>query len=96
VPSSGSDPQHLFGNAVRERRLARGLSQEKLAQLAGIHRNYAGEVERGERNVALVNMVRVARALGVSLSVLVEGIDQAPDIRVPNRPKAHRARRRKA
>jgi transcriptional regulator with XRE-family HTH domain len=67
-------PQH-FGASVRRVRESLGYSQERLAELAGIHRNYAGAVERGERNVALVNMVRLARALGVPLSTLVDGID---------------------
>ncbi len=64
-----------FGLAVRERREALGISQEELATRAGIHRNYCGEVERGLRNVALLNMLKLAKALGVPLSKLVEGID---------------------
>ena len=68
-------PQKHFGAAVRRLRESLGYSQERLAQLAEIHRNYAGAVERGERNVALLNMVRIAKALGVPLSTLVEGID---------------------
>lgn len=46
-----------FGQQVRKLRLAKGLSQKKLAELAGLHRNYVGGIERGERNVALVNIV---------------------------------------
>lgn len=60
-----------FGMAVRRLRLAAGLSQERLAALAGIHRNYAGAVERGERNIALVNMERIAKALKMPLSQLI-------------------------
>jgi len=56
-------------------RKARGLSQEELAELAELHRNYIGGIERGERNVALLNIVRLAKALGVSLSELLEGIE---------------------
>ena len=70
----------FFGAAVRQRREALNISQERLAQLAGIHRNYAGAVERGERNVALLNMVRIARALGVPLASLVKGIERAPGV----------------
>ena len=75
--AADNDPRARFGQAVRKYRLAAGLSQERLAELAGIHRNYAGAVERGERNVALINMVRIARALGVALGNLVEGVDGA-------------------
>jgi transcriptional regulator with XRE-family HTH domain len=54
-----------FGAKVRERRLAAGLSQEALAERAGLHRNYVGSLERGERNVALVNIYALAKALGL-------------------------------
>ncbi|MEM1170005.1 MAG: helix-turn-helix transcriptional regulator [Cyanobacteria bacterium P01_H01_bin.35] len=64
----------MFGQQVRKLRQAKGLSQEKLAELAGLHRNYIGGIERGERNVALLNILRLARALEVSPSKLLEGI----------------------
>jgi transcriptional regulator with XRE-family HTH domain len=53
----------LFGERLRELRTERGLSQERLAELAGLDRNYIGQIERAERNVALVNIVRIAKAL---------------------------------
>jgi transcriptional regulator with XRE-family HTH domain len=59
-----------FGDRVRVLRLARGLSQEVLAQKAGLHRNYVGGVERGERNVGLDNIHALARALDVQPSSL--------------------------
>lgn len=64
-----------FGEIVRNFRTARGLSQEQLAKLAGLHRNYIGGIERGERNVALLNILRIAKALAVSPSELLKGID---------------------
>jgi transcriptional regulator with XRE-family HTH domain len=61
-----------FGRRVRTERERLGMSQEELADRAGIHRTYLGGVERGERNVGLLNVLRIARALGVHPSVLVK------------------------
>jgi transcriptional regulator with XRE-family HTH domain len=69
-----SDPRKIFGARVREIRLQHGLSQEKLAELADLHRNYVGGVERGERNVSLVNIVKLARGLDVKPVKLIEAI----------------------
>lgn len=55
-----------FGTRVRELRREQGLSQEDLADRANLHRTYVGSIERGERNVALLNIHRLASALGVT------------------------------
>lgn len=60
-----------FGFAVRERRLALGLSQEALAHEAGIDRSYMSSVERGGQNVGLVLAAQIAQALDVKLAELV-------------------------
>ncbi|MGD1077745.1 MAG: helix-turn-helix transcriptional regulator [Candidatus Sulfotelmatobacter sp.] len=59
---------------IRELRLAKGFSQEALADAAGIHRTYMGSVERGERNISLDNIVRIARALKVAPGNLLQTI----------------------
>jgi transcriptional regulator with XRE-family HTH domain len=68
------DPRILFGKRVRELRLALNLSQEKLAERAELHRNYVGGVERGERNVSLVNIVKLAHGLDTDPAELLEKI----------------------
>lgn len=60
-----------FGAAVRDRRKELGLSQEALAHEVGLHRTYIGGVERGERNVALVNVFRLADTLQLPAADLV-------------------------
>lgn len=66
----------LFGQRQREIRKEQGLSQEQLAFKAGLHRTYVGGIERGERNVALRNIQRLADALEVDVRVLFEFGDQ--------------------
>jgi transcriptional regulator with XRE-family HTH domain len=65
-----------FGETLREHRQRAGLSQEKLAAKAGIDRTYVGGAERGERNVALVNIVRLAEALDINAAELLDRIDK--------------------
>ncbi|UCJ12399.1 MAG: helix-turn-helix domain-containing protein [Phormidium sp. PBR-2020] len=61
-----------FGHRVRSVRKLRGFSQEQLAEHCGLHRTYIGSVERGERNITLVNAQKIAEALSVSLCDLVQ------------------------
>ena len=60
-----------FGGKLRKIRLGKGISQEKLADLADLHRTYVSSVERGERNVTLETIEKLAKALGVSMSELM-------------------------
>ena len=62
-----TDIRVRFGRRLRELRQGRGLSQEDLADRAELHRTYVSSVERGERNVALVNLERLAKALNVHI-----------------------------
>ena len=65
--------QHLaLGDALRELRTARELSQEELAFRAGLHRNYVGACERGEINLSFRVILQLASGLGVSLSEIVQ------------------------
>lgn len=64
-----------FGRAVRSLRLARGLSQESLAEAAHLHVTYVSSLERGRRNVSLVNLDRLARALDIDLPALMSPVE---------------------
>lgn len=66
-----ADVQLRFGERLREVRQQRAISQEKLAELAGLHRTYVSSIERGERNVSLVNIERLAGALNVTMAELM-------------------------
>ena len=75
MPTYSPDRQHpdlvAFGDAVRRLRAAQEMSQEALALVAGIDRGYLGRVERGDSVVALLVMVKIARALGVTAEKLM-------------------------
>ena len=62
-----------FGRRLRSLRLERGLSQERLGELASLDRTYISQAEAGRRNVTLVTIDKLAKALGVDAAVLVSG-----------------------
>lgn len=64
--------RQIFGINLRSHREALGLSQEDLAEKADLHRTYIGSVERGERNVSIDNMERLAASVGCTISDLLE------------------------
>jgi transcriptional regulator with XRE-family HTH domain len=64
-----------LGEAVRAARKERGMSQEALADAAGIDRSHMGKIERGERNVTLLNVTRIAKAIGCKASDLLASAD---------------------
>ncbi|HTZ87865.1 MAG TPA: helix-turn-helix transcriptional regulator [Solirubrobacteraceae bacterium] len=78
MPEPLSDATRLFGERVRSRRRALGLSQERLAERAGVHWTFVGQVERGQRNLSLHNALKLAGGLGVDLVELVRGLS-APE-----------------
>ena len=61
-----------FGKKIREVRAKRGLSQEALADIANVHRTYIGMVERAEKNITLVNIQKLAKALKIDIKELFE------------------------
>lgn len=62
-----------FGVRVREERKRKNISQEELAELAGLHRTYVGSIERGERNISINNIERIAKALRIGPDELLIG-----------------------
>ncbi|MBK5215833.1 MAG: helix-turn-helix transcriptional regulator [Candidatus Pacebacteria bacterium] len=60
-----------FGKKVREERMEKGISQERLGELAKVHRTYIGMIERAEKNITLTNMGKIAKALGKKVNELI-------------------------
>lgn len=61
-----------FGNKVNRLRKAKGWTQEELAKMTGLHRTYIGSIERSERNISLINIERIAKALKVKVEDLIK------------------------
>lgn len=62
--------QIMFGDNLKSIRTKKGISQEKMAELSDLHRTYISDIERGERNVSLVNIVKIAKGLDIEISEL--------------------------
>lgn len=77
-----------FGRRVRALRQERGVSQEELAGLAGVHRTYIGMIERGEKNITLINIIRIAKALGCAAVELIP--DECPPSASPTQAPTSR------
>ncbi|MDE2692451.1 MAG: helix-turn-helix transcriptional regulator [Acidobacteriota bacterium] len=69
----------VLGSRIRDRRACLGLSQEAFAGRCGFDRTYISMIERGKRNISILNLLRIARGLNVSASTLLDGIDDGPD-----------------
>lgn len=65
-----------FGMAIKTLREQKGISQEKLGEIADLHRTYIGMIERAERNITLKNIDKIAKALDVEISTIFEYIEQ--------------------
>lgn len=76
----GSAVRSAFGRRVREVRLSVDISQEELAHRSGLDRSYVGQVERGERNLTLENIYRLAEGLGVPAARLVVELNDLLDL----------------
>lgn len=73
-----SDLINRLGNRIRFLRKEKGLSQEQLGELSGLHTNYIGHVERGEKNVTVESLEKIAKGLDVTLDDLFQNIDPSP------------------
>lgn len=74
MPTPISPAAAIFGERVRSRRHVLGLSQEALADRAGVHWTFVGQVERGQRNLALHNILKLAAGLKVDPAELIRGL----------------------
>lgn len=70
-----------LGGRIRDVRKGLGISQEELAHLSGMHRTYVSSVERGERNISVLNLLSLAGVLGVDAGDLVTGLTRASRIK---------------
>ena len=71
------DAPRVFAANMKKARLAKDLTQEKLAEYAGLHTNYISSVERAKRNISICNIERIANALGMTMSDLLRLPDES-------------------
>lgn len=69
--NSNNEILKRFGEKVRKVRKEKGISQEALAEKAGLHRTYIGMIERAEKNITLINIEKIAKALNVEIKDLL-------------------------
>ena len=69
----------LLGKRIHDLRAARKWSQEEFAHVSGFHRTYVGQIERGEKNMSFDNLAKVADALGVTMSALLDGLENGTE-----------------
>ncbi len=69
-----------FGKRVKELRLVRGITQQDLAERAKVHRSYIGEVELGRRNVSLLTIYKIALALDIPITTLLQTSESTKDL----------------
>lgn len=74
MPEPLSPATQLLGERIKAKRNALGLSQEALAHQCGVHWTFLGQVERGQRNISLHNLLKIAGGLGVDPAELVHGL----------------------
>jgi transcriptional regulator with XRE-family HTH domain len=72
-----------LGKRIHDLRAAKKWSQEEFAHVSGFHRTYVGQIERGEKNMSFDNLAKVANALGVTMSVLLDGLEYGTATNVP-------------
>ena len=88
------DLQHILGSNVRSHRLALALSQEAFADVLGVHRTYVGAIERGDKNLSLRSVERLAERLGLQPLALLQPPAPSPDPADPfEKPAGHKQRR---
>ena len=80
------DELTTLGKTIRQHRRARDLSQETFAEICGLHRTYICDVERGVRNVTIGTLLKIAHALGTTVSELTQNLENDPRSSEKNQP----------